>query len=131
MADARRSRQQAKPATVRALSSLGKLTTLKPRLATLAPRSNRLRTAEPKRLGSSKWAAVRDRILRRDEGTCQACLKGGRITLATEVDHRVPLWAHGTDDDDNLQSLCAPCHAEKTAAEAAMRAAGAYVPPEA
>lgn len=35
--------------------------------------------------------------------------------LATDVDHIRPLNAGGTNDDDNLQSLCHSCHAHKTA----------------
>jgi len=49
---------------------------------------------------------------------CEACQRHGRVTLATERDHRVPLAEGGTDDDDNIQALCADCHREKTLAEA-------------
>lgn len=41
----------------------------------------------------------------------------GRISGATEVDHRVPLKQGGTDDRQNLQGLCHDCHAAKTKAE--------------
>ena len=56
----------------------------------------------------------RHRILRRDNGICQRCLKAGRITPATQVDHIEPLHKGGPDSDENKQSLCDPCHAEKT-----------------
>ena len=46
-----------------------------------------------------------------------ACYDGGRVTLATVVDHVMPhrgspslFW-----DEGNWQSLCAACHAHKTA----------------
>jgi len=52
---------------------------------------------------------------------CAKCSERNRITAATEVDHIVPLHKGGTDDLDNLQSLCHDCHAEKTAAEQGKR----------
>lgn len=39
-----------------------------------------------------------------------------------ELDHIVPLIDGGGHEDDNLQSLCTPCHSEKTAQEARTRA---------
>ena len=59
-------------------------------------------------------------ILRRDNGVCCLC----NAELACEVDHRMPLWQGGTDDDDNLQSVCSGCHETKTRAEATSRAQG-------
>lgn len=41
----------------------------------------------------------------------------GRVTLATEVHHIVDKANGGTDDDDNLQALCKPCHSRITARE--------------
>jgi 5-methylcytosine-specific restriction protein A len=34
--------------------------------------------------------------------------------FAEELDHIVPLFKGGTNDEDNLQGLCKKCHAEKT-----------------
>jgi len=48
---------------------------------------------------------------------CQPCLRKRVVTVATQVDHRVPKAKSGTDDDGNLQSICAPCHQAKTAEE--------------
>jgi 5-methylcytosine-specific restriction protein A len=54
---------------------------------------------------------------------CVECKRHGRITIAEEVDHIVPLSEGGVDDESNLQSLCAPpprgrgCHARKSALE--------------
>lgn len=50
---------------------------------------------------------------------CAECLKQGRTTPATEVDHIVP---HKGDqklfwDVNNWQSLCHECHSRKTATE--------------
>ncbi|MBF4406127.1 HNH endonuclease, partial [Vibrio anguillarum] len=39
------------------------------------------------------------------------------ITAARDVDHIINKANGGTDDDANLQSICSPCHKEKTAKE--------------
>lgn len=64
------------------------------------------------------WEALRKRILSRDKGLCQVCQASGRISIAREVDHKVPKAQGGTDDDSNLQAICTPCHKAKTAREA-------------
>ena len=65
--------------------------------------------------------ALRDRILTRDKGLCQACKRKGRITplnlKTAELDHIVALVNGGTNDYSNLESLCHDCHAEKTDAD--------------
>ena len=48
--------------------------------------------------------------MRRDCGVCQVCGRAGH-----QVDHIVALCNGGTDDDDNLQVICRPCHEDKTA----------------
>jgi 5-methylcytosine-specific restriction protein A len=48
---------------------------------------------------------------------CAECLKTGRPTPATQCDHIKPKSLGGTDDLDNLQALCGPCHDAKTAQE--------------
>jgi len=63
------------------------------------------------------WDKLRETILRRDNGLCQACLAEGRVTPATHVDHIMPKAKGGTDDPANLQSMCATCHHAKTARE--------------
>ncbi|HEY8604713.1 HNH endonuclease signature motif containing protein [Tsuneonella suprasediminis] len=62
------------------------------------------------------WEKLRARILKA-EPLCRACRKEGRATVATTVDHITPKHKGGTDDEENLQSLCDPCHKAKTAAE--------------
>jgi 5-methylcytosine-specific restriction protein A len=54
---------------------------------------------------------------------CCKCEERGFFTRATEVDHVIPLWKGGSDDDSNLQSLCSDDSKVKTAAEAKERAA--------
>ena len=61
---------------------------------------------------SRAWRSIRARILVRDLYTCKMC-KG----IANEVDH-IDGDAYN-NLDDNLQSLCKPCHSSKTAKEMA------------
>ena len=66
--------------------------------------------------------------MQRDKFTCAGC---GAIRMDHEVDHRTPLEQGGSNEDSNLQLLCAwvdehgvkrGCHAEKTREEAQERA---------
>ena len=60
------------------------------------------------------WQALRQRILERDQHTCQTCGTSG----ANHVDHIVPASQGGTDAPGNLQALCRRCHDAKTGREA-------------
>ncbi|WP_367363511.1 HNH endonuclease [Mesotoga sp.] len=51
------------------------------------------------------------------EPLCRECKKHGRLTLATEVDHIIPLSKGGDNSPGNLQPLCHACHSRKTASE--------------
>lgn len=62
------------------------------------------------------WEQLRARILQR-EPICRVCRAAGRAAVATTVDHITPKHQGGTDDEGNLQPLCKPCHAVKTAKE--------------
>jgi len=63
---------------------------------------------------SYTWKEVRRRQLDAVP-YCEECLRSGRLTKATMVDHRVPIkdggerYAHS-----NLQSLCWSCHSRKS-----------------
>lgn len=106
---------------------MGRLTCLRPRVG--APPPSRLAEAGGEHghvrllTGSALWRSIRRRILTRDCGMCVPCRRGERFTLASEVDHIVPAWENGTDDEGNLQAICKPCHKAKSAREAARRAA--------
>lgn len=67
---------------------------------------------------SRPWARKRRRILQHDHYRCQPCKRQGKRTKATEVDHIKPLSQGGTDDDNNLESVCRDCHRTKTQKEA-------------
>lgn len=78
----------------------------------------------PQRTGSTTergyghaWRKLRERVLQRDDYLCLQCRAKALIVEATDVDHIIPKHDGGTDELSNLQSLCAPCHKEKTAKE--------------
>lgn len=62
------------------------------------------------------WKRVRLLALKRDRWLCQMCLKVGRVSPATDVDHIIPITEapHLRLDLDNLQSLDRQCHRIKT-----------------
>lgn len=64
-----------------------------------------------------KWTKLRQRILERDQYLCRVCYAQGRPTAANQVDHIIPKHLDGTDDPDNLQSICDECHEAKSKAE--------------
>ena len=64
---------------------------------------------------------IRGRALQRlraqvltDNPLCTACLKVGRVTVATDVDHIVALVNNGNNELTNMQGLCSACHIDKT-----------------
>ena len=61
---------------------------------------------------------MRDMVLR-EEPLCRRCLAADHITPTTIADHVTPKGEGGTDDRDNYQGLCTPCHDAKTAQESA------------
>ena len=73
------------------------------------------KTSRHERGYGGTWDKLRAFILRRDNHLCQPCLNADRITPASQVDHIKPKAKGGTDDADNLQAICNPCHEDKTA----------------
>jgi len=61
----------------------------------------------------SNWYSLRRIVLYNCRFICEICKKA----RATEVDHIRPVSSGGTDDLDNLQGLCADCHAKKSSNE--------------
>lgn len=70
------------------------------------------------------WDKRRARILTRDCGLCQPCLKAGRVTAARQVDHILAKSAGGGEEDSNLQAICTACHQAKTATESSAARGG-------
>lgn len=61
---------------------------------------------------SPEWRAKRKEIFRRDNNECQRCKRLGKFSPADCVHHikhlkDYPMLAL---DNDNLESLCSPCH---------------------
>ena len=73
----------------------------------------------------SDWDKRRKRILARDFGICQPCLKLGHTHRGSEVDHIVSKaegkrlrWSVARiESDDNLQTICHSAHVQKTCIE--------------
>lgn len=66
------------------------------------------------RLRGQRWVDQRKLLLMQNP-LCVKCKEEGRVTLATEIDHIVPLFKGGAHESANLQALCADHHREKTA----------------
>lgn len=97
---------------------------------------------EVSRMGSSQRRAAYAKLIDRDGEACQECARGASTiwrrmgvfctetearytkvwpTSNLEVDHRLPLWAGGDNDLENLWLLCIECHKQKTSREASER----------
>ena len=75
--------------------------------------------------GGTTWQNARLRIFKRDGFFCQEHMRQGKSVAVEEhganhgvCDHIIPLAEGGSDDDDNLQTLCQDCDKTKTAQEA-------------
>ena len=101
-----------------------KLTTLKPRIGTAPGRLQMAATLQVDRLRGR--AAVKRRAnWLHDHPLCTMCEAEGIVRAGDVVDHAIPLWKGGRDDESNLQTLCqTPHHDEKSRREAAERARG-------
>jgi 5-methylcytosine-specific restriction protein A len=87
-----------------------KLTTLKSRIVGMPARVSPQRV---ERIRGRTLQVIRTEHFRRNP-CCTACLAEGVYTLATELDHIIPLFKGGSDSEANRQGLCATCHAAKT-----------------
>ena len=100
-----------------------RLKTLKPRIQTLSTSRVQTLTARPEatpRLRGRKWMECRESWLRLHPLCCD-CEAEGVTKVAEEVDHIIPLWKGGADDESNYASRCKDHHAAKTAQEAKER----------
>ena len=58
---------------------------------------------------NSTWRKIRNRYIKQHP-LCEQCLTDGRCVPAVLVHHRVPLGSGGTNEINNLLSLCYSCH---------------------
>lgn len=86
----------------------------KVRAGTFADRS---RGTRKQRGYGPEWDKRRERVMRRDAGICQPCLRHGLVHNGHAVDHRIPREFGGTEDDSNLQVICKTVHQAKTDSE--------------
>ena len=63
---------------------------------------------------------LRTRIMQ-DQPLCKMCDEKGLVTPGAEMDHILPIFMGGSNDDDNLQMLCVECHRKKTAEDLGVR----------
>lgn len=76
-----------------------------------------------KRTRGRKLQAMRAALFAR-QPLCEECERAGRVTVATQRDHRIPLAEGGADDERNEQALCDACHELKSHAESVRARAG-------
>ena len=91
-----------------------KLKRLQSRLDAITPKKPRPPQNWGTGRGGRPWRRLKEKIHLRDNWTCQHCR---RVTTQLELDHIVNVAQGGTDDESNLQSLCPPCHKDKTLKE--------------
>ena len=73
---------------------------------------------EPARIRGSRLQELRRALFMR-EPLCRVCAGKGEVATATIRDHIRPLAEGGTDEDSNVQPICATCHQAKVEQESA------------
>lgn len=61
-----------------------------------------------------RWLRVREAVLS-EHPWCAECARHGRMSLATDVHHKIPKRDGGEDTVENLEPLCHSCHSRITA----------------
>jgi hypothetical protein len=56
---------------------------------------------------------LRFKIFTRDGHRCVKCGRGASNGVTLQVDHRIPVAKGGTEDEENLQTLCSECNGGK------------------
>ena len=67
------------------------------------------RDKESRKKYSQGWKQIRTRYVR-EHPFCERCREEGRLTPVAEVHHIRPISRGGTNQWDNLMSLCQSCH---------------------
>ena len=103
---------------------MARLTMLKSSLATIKPRVHTMmQTRNPEaeqRTRGRKWMSIRARWFS-NHPLCVECQRVGRVSVASQLDHIIPLIDGGKDDESNYKSLCKAHHDAKTEDEAKAR----------
>ena len=69
----------------------------------------RLRDPDTKKRYGRSWERIRKQYVSLHP-FCEECYERGIITPVEHVHHKIPLTEGGTNDFDNLESLCKSCH---------------------
>ena len=105
---------------------------LRSRLETPSQQRVKPITTATKRMTGRSLQTRRLNIWKKDP-TCKECKRLVAYPGGFELDHIIPLWEGGSDDDSNCQILCIwrdekgdkqGCHAKKSAREASEREGG-------
>jgi 5-methylcytosine-specific restriction protein A len=75
---------------------------------------DRQRGTSSQRGYGGQWRKIRARFLK-EHPWCEDCLAQGRITRASEIDHKIRLRDSGTNRWENLSAVCRACHSCRTA----------------
>jgi len=80
------------------------------------------RTDAPKRITGTTLQKLREQLFT-ENPLCVMCQAAGRVRLATERDHIIPLskTKHDEATNEGVQGLCAECHEAKTAKDMGWR----------
>jgi 5-methylcytosine-specific restriction protein A len=91
--------------------------TAKPLRTSKTLKERQAETGRTLALNGAAWRNLRAHVLS-SEPCCRQCIREGRTTLATDVDHM-----NGADDNrmESLQPLCHACHSRKTQADMGKR----------
>lgn len=103
-----------------------KLKQTRRKLSKLPKRLPSIDTNKTKNIGANdrirgrEHGNIRERILIRDEFTCQHCHRSYALQYL-QIDHITPLHLGGAETDDNRQTLCIDCHNTKSKGEGTER----------
>ena len=71
--------------------------------------NNMTRTPEQKARYGRSWQRKRNKYIE-EHPFCERCLSEGRLIPADTVHHKIPVSEGGSDNFENLMSLCKACH---------------------
>lgn len=97
---------------------MAKLPMLGTRIQAMDTRRVKPMISETVRLSGATRVNMKHKIYVRDGGLCRLC---GRVVdlCDSELDHKVALQFGGSNEPDNLWTLCVECHQSKSRTEAA------------